>query len=138
MNTFFQSPTAEIFYDQELDTLFLKYLDKVKNDEEFISINSELLKAFESLSTNKFVADIRKMGIISLESQNWVANHLIPKMFEHLKGKMLYHAQLLDAADIFVKVSGSNIKKKTSNQDSGFEVKQFSEESELKEYLLSL
>lgn len=138
MTTFFQSSTAEIYYDQDLDTLFLKYLDKVKNDDEFIEINSQLLKAFESLSTQKFVADIRKMGIISIQSQNWVANHLIPKMFEHLKGKMLYHAQLLDAADIFVKVSGSNIKNKAANNSSGFEVKQFSDEVELKEYLLSL
>lgn len=138
MKTYFQSPTAEVYYDQQLDTLFLKYLGKVKNDDEFIEINNELLKAFQQLDTQKMVADIRYMGVISVASQNWVANNLIPSMLTHLKGKMLYHAQLMDSSDIFVKVSGSNIKNKTKDKTPGFEVKQFSEEEELIKYLKSV
>lgn len=138
MKTFFESATAKVYYDNELDTLFLEYLGKVKNDAEFIDINTQLLEAFKSLSTQKFVADIRKMGIISLDSQNWVANHLIPSMFEHLKGKMLYHAQLLDASDIFAKVSGSNIKNKASDDETGFKVMQYSDKVELEKYLRSI
>lgn len=138
MKTFFHSPTAEIYYDQELDTLFLKYLNKVKNTDEFIHINSQLLEAFRQLNTQKFVADIRKMGIISLESQNWVVNTLIPGMFQHLNGKRLYHAQLIDPQEVMAKVSGSNIKSKAANNDTGFQVLQFYEEAELTQYLLGI
>lgn len=138
MQSFFKTDTAEVYYDDKVDTLFLKYLSKVRNTEEFIHINSELLKAFNKLDTQKFVADIRKMGIISVDSQQWVVKTLIPGMFEHLKGKQLYHAQLIDVTEVMSKVSGSNIKSQASDDNTGFKVLQFSEEDQLVGYLRSI
>jgi len=137
MNPFFENSIAKIFYDEALDTLFLEYLSKVPGDESFIEINSALLKAFCTLKTQKFVADIRKMGMISVNSQKWVIENLLPGMMKHLNGKMLYHAQMLDPKDILSKVSGTNIRSKSKDIAQGFEVLQFSERKDLEDYLRS-
>jgi hypothetical protein len=138
MKEFFKNSFARIFYDEALDTLFLEYISKVPNDEQFIAVNQAVLDTFVKLKTQKFVADIRKMGIISLASQSWVLKNLLPGMLKHLNGKKLYHAQFLDASEIMSKVSAGNIKKKSEQVAKDFEVKQFSIEAELKNYLKSV
>lgn len=131
MKEFYKDKTANVYYDQHLDTLFLEYTDKVLNDEQFILINTAVLNAFTSLRTQKFVADIRKMGIISINSQKWVIEHLLPGMIKHLSGKKLYHAQLLDSSEIMSKVAGSNIKNKSATVAEDFEVEQFTDRNEM-------
>ena len=138
MKEYYHDTSARIFYDPELNALFLEYLGKVKNDAHFIEINQAVLDAFRELDTNKFVADIRKMGVISLNSQRWVVETLLPGMIRHLKGKKLYHAQLLDPSEIFSKVSAGNIKNKSTQVDNDFEVHQFSNEADLKAKLLAV
>src|SRR5690242_16172549 len=138
MKEFFKNSFARIFYDEVLDTLFLEYTSNVPNDEQFIAVNQAVLDAFVKLKTQKFVADIRKMGIISLSSQNWVVNNLLPGMLKHLKGKKLFHAQFLDASEIMAKVSAGNIKNKSRQVADDFEVVQFTSDKELKEYLKSI
>jgi hypothetical protein len=138
MKEFFDNRTARIFYDPELDTLVLEYMDKVRNDEQFIVINQAVLDAFRKLNTQKFVADIRKMGIIGVNSQRWVLENLLPGMIAHLKGRTLFHAQLLDPKEILSKVSAVNIQKKSKQELNGFDVKQFSDVCELKTYLKEL
>ena len=137
MKEFFRDNTARVYFDPESDTLFLEYLGKVSNDEQFIKINKAVLDAFLTLNTQKFAADIRKMGIISVNSQKWVLENLLPAMIRHLKGKSLFHAQLLDPSEILSKVSGTNIKRKSHEVQEGFEVMQFSDPDELKRYLKS-
>jgi hypothetical protein len=127
-----------VYYDQSLDTLYLEYTNRVPNDEQFIVVNQAVLDAFTQLNTQKFVADIRKMGIISISSQNWVVKNLLPGMFSHMKGKKLYHAQFIDASEIMAKVSAANIKNKSAEVAKDFEVRQFSNEAELKAYLKSV
>lgn len=138
MQEFFKDKSAHVYYDASLDTLFLVYTGKVQNDQQFITINTAVLAAFTKLKTQKFVADIRKMGIISVASQNWVVSNLLPGMVKHLNGKMLYHAQVVDPSEILSKVSGNNIKGRSSQVVEGFEVVQFSDEEKLKEYLKSV
>lgn len=135
MQEFFKDKSAHVYYDAVLDTLFLVYTDKVQNDQQFITINTAVLAAFTKLNTQKFVADIRKMGIISVASQNWVVANLLPGMVKHLNGKMLYHAQVVDPSEILSKVSGNNIKGRSSQVAEGFEVVQFSDTEKLNEYL---
>jgi uncharacterized protein YdaL len=135
MKEFYVSPVAKVYYDADLDALFLEYLSAVKNDAMFIEINTAVLDAFKKLSTQKFVADIRKMGIISLASQQWVLNTLLPGMLKHLKGKKLFHAQFLDPSEIMAKVSAANIKKKSNAVAPDFEVVQFSDTAALHQYL---
>ncbi len=127
-----------MYYDAALDTLFLVYTGKVQNDQHFITINTAVLAAFTKLNTQKFVADIRKMGIISVASQNWVIANLLPGMVKHLNGKMLYHAQVVDPSEILSKVSGNNIKGRSNQVAEGFEVVQFSDTEKLTEYLKSI
>lgn len=133
MQEFYSSPVAKVYYDNSVDTLFLEYIGKVQNDAQFVEINTAVLNSFRKLNTQKFVADVRKMGIISLVSQKWVVDNLLPGMFKHLGGKKLYHAQFLDAKEILSKVSANNIKNNAAN--SQFEVVQFSDRDELMEYL---
>lgn len=138
MKEFFKNNVARVYYDETLDTLYLEYISKVPNDEQFIIVNQAVLDAFSKLKTQKFVADIRKMGIISLASQGWVVKNLLPVMLKHLKGKKLYHAQFLDASEILSKISAANIKNKSAEVAKDFEVKQFGNEGELKAYLKSI
>jgi hypothetical protein len=138
MKEFFKNNFARVYYDESLDALYLQYITRVPNDEQFILVNQAVLDAFVKLNTQKFVADIRKMGIISLQSQDWIVKNLLPGMFKHLKGKTLYHAQFLDASEILSKVSAANIKNKSSQVADGFEVRQVTSDAELKEYLLSV
>ncbi|MEM9829771.1 MAG: hypothetical protein AAF944_03995 [Bacteroidota bacterium] len=136
--SFYESKTARVYYDSKLDALFLEYLRGVKNHPEFVEINSAVLEAFQKLDTQKFVADIRRMGIISLQSQQWVVENLLPSMIRCLNGKTLYHAQFLDPSEVFSKVSGSNIKKKSSDEIEGFELKQFLDRESLESYLKNI
>ncbi|MBL7856770.1 MAG: hypothetical protein JNM57_03700 [Cyclobacteriaceae bacterium] len=136
MKEFYKDKTARVYYDPEVDALFLEYLGKVVNDAQFIQINTAVLEAFKLLQTQKFVADIRKMGIISVASQKWVLDNLLPGMIKQLKGKTLYHAQLLDPAEILSKVSAANIKSKSKQVSEGFEIIQFHDPKELKQHLL--
>lgn len=135
MKTFYETPVAKVYYDDKLDALFLEYLSNVKNDAMFVEVNTAVLEAFKKLKTQKFVADIRKMGIISLVSQQWVVNTLLPGMIKHLAGKKLYHAQFLDPREIMAKVSAANIKNKETAIAPDFEVAQFSDVPALHLYL---
>jgi len=135
MKEYFKNNFAKVYYDETQDALFLEYTAKVPNDEQFIIVNQAVLDAFTKLNTQKFVADIRKMGIISVTAQGWVLKNLLPGMLKHLKGKKLFHVQFLDASEILSKVSAANIKNKSSQVAIDFEVKQVSSDVELKAYL---
>lgn len=135
MKTFYSDKSANVYYDPELDTLFLEYTGRVLNDAHFIQINTAVLDAFKKLKTQKFIADIRKMGIIGVNSQQWVVNVLLPGMVEHLKGKTLFHAQLLDSSEVMSKVSGGNIKNKSSQTIDKLEMRQFTDVVEMKQFL---
>lgn len=135
MNTYYQDNSAKIYYDKEVDTLFLEYTGRVLNDTHFVQINTAVLETFRKLRTQKFVADIRKMGIIGVNSQKWVVEVLLPGMVEHLNGKKLFHAQLLDASEVMSKVSGGNIKNKSSHAIEKLEIRQFTDAAEMRKFL---
>jgi hypothetical protein len=135
MKEYYKDASAKVYYNPELDTLFLEYLDKVQNDEHFIEINTAVLQSFRQLKTQKFVADIRKMGIIGVNSQKWVVEVLLPGMIEHLKGNILFHAQLLDPKEVMAKVSGGNIKNRSSQTLDKLEMRQFTDSVELNAFL---
>ncbi|MFD1002190.1 hypothetical protein ACFQ21_22895 [Ohtaekwangia kribbensis] len=138
MQTFFENKSAKVYYDTNLDTLFLEYTDKVANHEQFVVINAAVLKAFENLQTRKCVADIRKMGVISIESQKWVVDILLPGMIKHLGGEMPIVAQLLDRVEIFAKVAANKINEKVKDDKNGFRVMQFTERKAMEAYLKSV
>lgn len=104
-------------YDKGVDSVFLEYLKQGPPHKDFLEVNEAVITCFEKFTTQKFVADIRKMGIISLESQQWVAEVLLPKLIKQLKGKPLIHAQLLDEKDIMVKISANGVKQKNSENN---------------------
>jgi len=133
MKEFYKDTSAKVYYLPDLDTLFLEYLGKVQNDEHFIQINTAVLQSFRQLKTQKFVADI--MGIIGVNSQKWVVEVLLPGMVEHLNGKTLFHAQLLDPNEIMAKVSGGNIKNRSSQTLDKLEMRQFTDSVEMNSLL---
>ena len=138
MQFFFENQTAKVYYHPDLDALFLEYTDKVINHAQFMVINTAVLQAFLKLQTTRFVADIRKMGVISVESQMWVINHLLPGMIKHLNGRKPVFMQLIDKSEIFAKIAANKIKDKSKDDKIGFHVTQFSDRAEMEEFLKSL
>jgi hypothetical protein len=138
MQKFFENESAQVYFDTTLDTLFLEYTNKVINHDQFVIINAAVLNAFVKLQTVKFVADIRKMGVISIESQKWVVDNLLPGMVKHLNGKKLVVIQLLDVSDIFAKLAGNKIKENSQNSIPDFQVLQFTDRAKMETYLRSV
>lgn len=134
---YFENQYAKVYFNKELNTVFLEYKSKVPSHQDFIEVNKNLIGCFEVSNTQKAVADIRKMGIIGLDSQQWVAEVLLPTMIKHLKGKALIHAQLLDANEIMSKVAANGVKQKTMKSIDNFELHQFSDRVELEKFLKS-
>lgn len=133
----FENQYAKVYLNQSLDTVFLEYKAKVPSHKDFIEVNTKVISCFEAANTQKMVADIRKMGILALESQQWVAEVLLPSLIKHLKGKPLIHAQLLDQKDILVKVSANGVKQRSTKAIENFELHQFSDRDELEKFLKS-
>jgi len=135
MQQFFENKSAKVYYDPALDALVLEYTNKVLNHEQFVTINTAARDAFQKSKTRKFIADIRKMGVISIESQKWIVDNLIPAMIKHLNGKNPIIVQLMDDSDVFAKTAANNIKKKAEN-DIG--VTQFTDRVKMEAYLKSV
>lgn len=135
MKVFYNDEVAKIYYHSDLDALFLEYKAKVPNDDYFMKVNTETLNAFLSLNTNAFVADVRKMGILSVNAQKWIVEVMLQKMADHLKGKHFIHLQIIDATETLSKISAGNIRYKSRNIVNGFEVLQFGDNASLETYL---
>jgi hypothetical protein len=87
------------------------------------------------LKTVKFVADIRKMGVISVESKTWVVNNLLPGMVKHLKGDELIHIQFMDASEVFSKIAANHVKEKSAKKTEKLHIAQFTDCTEMEAYL---
>lgn len=109
----FENDFASIFFDKELDAIVLKFKKQAPPDE-FINVNQKLLDLFKTLNTNKFLVDARNIGIVSVEGQKWVVDNLFPGMLGHLKGRKLYHVQIIPK-EVFGKVASSNIRSKAAS-----------------------
>jgi hypothetical protein len=138
MQFFFENRSAKVYYLSDLNTLFLEYTDKVVNHEQFMTINTAVLQAFLKLQTTKFVADIRKMGVISIESQKWVIDNLLPGMVKHLNGKDPIFIQLMDKSEIFAKIAADKIKDKSKDEKNGLQIMQFTDRAKMEAYLKSV
>lgn len=138
MQIFFENKSARVYYHSDLNALFLEYTDKVISHEQFMVINTAVLQAFLKLQTTKFVADIRKMGVISIESQKWVVENLLPGMIKHLSPKDLIHVQFMDEAEIFSRIAANKIKDKSNQAIKGLQISQFSDRAKMEAYLKSI
>ncbi|MFD1002189.1 hypothetical protein ACFQ21_22890 [Ohtaekwangia kribbensis] len=137
MHIFFENQSAKVYYDTALDALFLEYTNKVTCHDQFVVINTAVLNAFTKLQTQKFIADVRKMGVIGIESQKWVVDYLLPGMIKHLASKDLIHVQFMDEVEIFSKIAANKIKDKSSQAIKGIQISQFSNRAKMETYLKS-
>lgn len=138
MQKFFENQSAKVYYDTMLDALFLEYTNKVTSHDQFVVINTAVLNAFTKLQTQKFIADVRKMGVIGIESQKWVVDYLLPGMIKHLSSKDLIHVQFMDEVEVFSKIAANKIKDKSSQAIKGIQISQFSNRAKMETYLKSL
>lgn len=127
MKEFYSADFVKVFYDTETDALWVKYFQKVPSDKHFVPVLEAMLNGFISLKTQRFVADIRKMGVLGIDSQKLIVSKLLPGMIHHLQGKKLYHAQLLDAHEITAKIVANNVVKRCTSNESMEIVQCFSE-----------
>jgi len=132
----FENEFAEISFDKDIDAIALHF-KKQAPPNDFIGINQKVLEIFKTLNTNKFYVDTRKIGVVSIEGQKWVIENLFPGMIAHIKGKKLFHVQVVNPAEIFGKVAASNIKSKavTQQPDKNLVIESFNTEQEAKDWL---
>ena len=133
---FYKADFVSVFYDDDTRALWVKYFQNVPSDKHLIPVVDATLQGFRQSNTQRFVADIRKMGVLGTESQSLIINKLIPGMVSHLKGKKLYHAQLIDPAEVMSKVVAKNVKHKSENES--IEIVQFTSEQDAIAYMKSI
>ena len=131
----FKNEHVKIYYDDELEAIFMKYLTKITKHEQVLEANEQLLKAIKKSGAHKFAVDIRNVGVMPLKSQKHVADEFFPAVVEAAKGKHVYHAQLLNKADAFETYAISSINKKSEVVGNLLEVASFSDIDDLKSYL---
>lgn len=139
MKQFFSQKKALIYYHPELDAYFLEYTDEVDSHYEFVEINRAALNAFTRHRTTKFVTDTRKINNISIESQKWVFDHILPNMQKYLSEKRLVYIQLVNQnqSEIF-STHARRQRRDRSFEVNGIRVFPFTDEAEMKEYLKAL
>jgi hypothetical protein len=133
----FENDFASIYFDKTLDAIILKFKKQAPSND-FINVNQKLLEIFKALKTNKFLVDARQIGVVSVEGQKWVVDNLFPGMLGHLKGKKLYHVQIVPK-EVFGKVATNNIRSKASNTqpDEKMIIEAFESEDDAKNWLKS-
>lgn len=133
---FYRADFVSVFYDEDTHALWVKYFQKAPSDKHVIPVIDAMLSGFKQSNTQKFMADIRKMGILGTDSQSLIVNKLIPGMISHLNGKKLYHAQLIDPAEIMAKITANKVKSKIETE--GVEIIQFTNELDAIAYMKSI
>lgn len=139
MKQFFSQKNALIYYHPEFDAYFLEYTNEVYSHYEYSEINRAALNAFTKHHTTKFVTDTRKINEISVESQRWVFDHILPDMQKYLHEKRLVYIQLLspNQSELFFKHARGQ-RRDRSFEVNGIRVFPFTDEAEMKEYLKAL
>lgn len=133
---FYRADFVSVFYHEDTHALWVKYFQKVPSDKHVIPVVDAMLNGFKQSNTQKFMADIRKMGVLGTDSQSLIVNKLIPGMVSHLNGKRLYHAQLIDPGEIMAKITANNVKHKSDNEK--IEIVQFVNERDAIAYMKSI
>jgi hypothetical protein len=133
---FYRADFVSVFYHEDTHALWVKYFQKVPSDKHVIPVIDAMLNGFKQSNTQKFMADIRKMGVLGTDSQSLIVNKLIPGMVSHLNGKRLYHAQLIDPGEIMAKITANNVKRKSDNEK--IEIVQFVNERDAIAYMKSI
>jgi hypothetical protein len=133
---FYRADFVSVFYHEDTHALWVKYFQKVPSDKHVIPVIDAMLNGFKQSNTQKFMADIRKMGVLGTDSQSLIVNKLIPGMVSHLNGKRLYHAQLIDPGEIMAKITANNVKHKSGNEK--IEIVQFVNERDAIAYMKSI
>lgn len=130
----FENQFATIEYDANVDSLNLIYKANPRY-EDFIVANEKFLEEFTKRDKFRFLVDARKMGVIGIDAQNYIIQKFIPSLMAHMKGKTLYHVQVVPQNEVFAKVAANNIKSKSEREVKGFVIRQFFIEAEAKEWL---
>jgi len=135
MKVFFKNEYGTVFQEDK-DVTVLQYFQKVPDHEAFLELNQPIIDAYNTNPTQILIADIREMGILSVDAQKWVSNTLLPTVIEKLAGKMLYHIQYLKPNEILSKVSAGNVKRFAESSNKNFVLVQYNNQEELNEGLL--
>ena len=128
---------ADVYFDEDLYAVALVYKQRLEGYNMFVEVHQDILDVFLQHTSNAFFVDTRKMGVLSLDCQRWVVEHLFPGMLKHLKGKTLYHAQVISKQDAFAKFGADNIRSQSEKKIEGIEIKAFEEEEEAKAWIKS-
>jgi hypothetical protein len=131
MQTFLQTETFVIVYDQTNHLLILRWLASPMS-EEFREGTNDLITALEHFKTGKVITDISELGAILDDDQLWLATHWRPQALK----AGLSHSAVILSQDIFTQLSfqsmlerantSSPIRKDFSNMEDAMEwIQQF-------------
>ncbi len=135
---FFDNDYVTIGYNVSMDALVISY-KRYGKEEEFVDVNKKLIDVYQDIKSGKCIADIRKMGVISVRAQQLIGEVIIPSLVEISPDNTLYHAQII-TQDIFVKVAAMKVKATSEAQSlrkGKVVVQQFIKEEDANNWLLN-
>ncbi len=109
---FYNDERAIIGFDKDADFTFMKYKEHVDSDQ-FISTHKKVVEMLTKMDmySGKHLVDTKVLKTVSLESQKWVAENVIPLIQQKSKNSKAKIALIL-SEDVFGSFAVKNISKK--------------------------
>ena len=89
---------------------------KTCSSKQFRDYHYKILDFFKEKSPNAHLVDTSKMGVVSLDDQQYVGKNIIPQM-ANFAGEGILKIAVIVAKDIFAKFAVQNIEKQTKALD---------------------
>ena len=127
-----------IGYNTHKHYTFMRF-KKICSSKQFRDYHYKLLDFFKEKTPNAHLVDTSKMGVVSLDDQQYVGKNIIPQM-ANLAGEGTLQIAVIVSKDIFAKFAVQNIEKQAKSLDKKEKVdhQMFGNEANAVEWLTSL
>lgn len=127
-----------IGYNTHKHYTFMRF-KKTCSSKQFRDYHYKLLDFFKEKSPNAHLVDTSKMGVVSLDDQQYVGKNIIPQM-ANLAGEGTLQIAVIVSKDIFAKFAVQNIEKQAKALDKKEKVdhQMFGNEANAVDWLTSL
>lgn len=119
----FKDNYVEITYMKEDEIVHMTIYEPFDSVTAAIDSNLKLLDFFRNFNTNKFSVDASKMGVQPDEFVKWLSENLFPPMIEHIGGRKLYHAQVIQSGEFEDQYSPNKVRLMSQIKSGFFNLK---------------
>ncbi|OJJ14141.1 hypothetical protein BKI52_44265 [marine bacterium AO1-C] len=113
--TYYDDAFVSIGYDNHKHYTFMRF-KKNCSSKQFRDYHYKMLDFFKEKQPNQHLVDTSKMGVISLEDQQYIGKNIIPQM-ARFSGEDTLHIAVIVSRDVFTKFAVQNIDKQTKAID---------------------